>query len=264
MCVCTGQFGAPDLYDPNKLEGGLGHFDIMSNPFGAVSDRLPGSLSTYSKALIGWLEPKEIKSDGEYRLRASNLYPEAYIISDPFPPGEYLLIENRVLTSFDAQLPGRGGLLIYHVDEEMGCGQECPGWPGLFSWPYDHYKVALLQADGSYDLEKGINTGDGGDYFSHPRELLPGTSGKYPNTDSYQYGELTSTGLSITEISEPGETMTFRVSGLGTVEEASPTIEGKDLPNVEEDSDLSSSATWLSTSSPKVTMIFGLAVLLLR
>lgn len=41
-----------------------------------------------------------------------------YRISRGFPAGEYLLIENRQPSGYDALLP-RGGIAIYHIDESM-------------------------------------------------------------------------------------------------------------------------------------------------
>jgi hypothetical protein len=211
-------FSTPDLYDPGKYYGGLGVFDIMSNPEGGIPGFVPGSASPYTKWRIGWMEPMEIQYDGVYTLRSFNQFPDCFIIRKGFGLNEYLLIENRYLTGYDLALPGTaGGLLIYHVDEMQDSFQTKPGWPALDSnWPYDHYAVALLQQDGNYDLEKGINSGDNGDYYTDAsRGLLPGHANFFPNTDSYQFGQLTSTNISILDISPPGPEMTFRVTGLG-------------------------------------------------
>ena len=243
-------FDTPDLYDPNKFVGGLGHFDIMSNPEGAVPGFVPGSASPYTKLGIGWMEATEITSDGVYTLQTSNLYPECFVIREGYGPGEYLLIENRYLLDFDEQLPGTGGgLLIYHIDEQVWQGQARPGWPDLPDYPHSHYSVALLQADGNYDLEKGWNSGDAGDYFTdQTRGLLPGSFGFSPNSDSYQFGMITETGISITEITAPAVSVSFRVSGLGEAPSASP-VERHAAVEVELRPTLSSSAaTWRWTN----------------
>ena len=60
-----------------------------------------------------------------------------------------------------------------------------------------HYKIALLQADGLYELERNINNGHAGDFFTEGKELGPGGNGVYPNSDSYQSGNIASTGISI-------------------------------------------------------------------
>jgi hypothetical protein len=106
-------------------------------------------------------------------------------------------------------------LVIYHVDEQAGL-QNARGYPGQEGWPENgnHYRVAVMQADGLYDLEELRNEGDEGDLFVAGRSLGPGGGSTYPNTDSYQSGTIVSTGISITDISASGRRMSFRVTGL--------------------------------------------------
>ncbi len=66
---------------------------------------------------------------------------------------EYFLLENRQQTGYDAALPGNG-LLLWHIDENQAGNTD-----------ENHYKVALLQADGNRDLELDHNRGDAGDPF---------------------------------------------------------------------------------------------------
>ena len=234
--------GTVDLYDTSQfvwqIPGGIGSFDIMANADGPRYDGTPGSMSPYSKMLAGWLEPIEIVYDGVYTARSSNQYPDIYVIQKGYGEGEYLLIENRYVVDWDAILPGNGGLLIYHVDEDMTANDR-PGHPSAPYWPYDHYRVALLQADSYYDLEQGVNNGDAGDYFSaNTMPLLPGGKGNFPNTDSYQFGDLVQTGISIIDISESGEIMTFRVTGLGSAPPETAPLTADSVDTDENDSSL--------------------------
>jgi hypothetical protein len=139
----------------------------------------------WSKIQLGWIEPKTIVETGLYYLEPSALSPKVYIINQNFPPDEYLIIENRQPLGFDAKLP-QGGLAIWHIEEGVSF-QNFGGHPGQANWPQNgkvkhkqsslisfqiflktlllqifiipaiekHYRVALLQADGSYDLERG-------------------------------------------------------------------------------------------------------------
>merc|ERR1712157_208085 len=80
----------------------------------------------------------------------------------------------------------------------------------------NHYCVALLQADGRYDLEHGANGGDAGDLFHAEGVNYLGPSehpvrGPFPNTDSYQSGYVKQTGITIKNISTAGKTMQFEV-----------------------------------------------------
>ena len=57
-----------------------------------------------------------------------------------------------------------------------------------------------MQADGLYELEKKANRGNAGDLFQPGQSLGPSNdplAGPFPNTDSYQAGNLTQTGIKI-------------------------------------------------------------------
>lgn len=211
-------FETVDLYDTrNGFLGGLGGWDIMANPFGPVGDTMfPGSMSPWSRALTGWHAPREVTADGIYELRPSNRFPDALKIARGFPSREYLLIENRQPLDFDQLLFGNGGILIYHIDDTKFL-QETPGYPGQEGWPRNgnHYRVALLPADGEYHLERGINNGDAGDLWTQGMVLRPGTGSNFPNTDSYQGGQILSTGITIEILSPPGPVMQVRITGVG-------------------------------------------------
>ena len=97
-----------------------------------------------------------------------------------------------------------GGLMVYHIDERAQINNE--GHPGQSGWPANgnHYACSILPRDGAYDLEKGSNYGDANDLFRNGDELGPNgvsfngeQSSAYPNTDSYQYGNIESTGHTI-------------------------------------------------------------------
>lgn len=212
--------GAPDLYDvgtrsSGKL-GGLGLFDIMSNPFGPHRNGTPGSLSAFTKHQIDWMAPTVIKNDGTYTIRNSNVYPDFFQIKEGFPDGEYLLIENRAAEGFDDGMPG-AGIVIYHVDLAIPA-QDRAGYPGQPGWPQNgnHYRVAILPADGQYDIEQNVNNGDSGDFWTKGQVLGPSNGQPlFPNTDSYQNGVIQSTEIRIHISSDPGIEMTMEVSGLG-------------------------------------------------
>ena len=214
--------GLPDLYDPTGGNG-IGDYCLMSNSWGVDgTQRYPPILSAWSKLELGWIDPVSITQKGDYTLGQSWQFPEVYKIQLGYAPNEYLLIENRQPGSFDALLQ-LGGLAIWHVDENMSqFGNSLEGYPGQLGWPGNtkHYAVALLQADGRYDLEKGFNFGDYGDlfrfdYFFGVDKLLPSevnpTLGPFPNTDSYAQGVVSRTNHFISGITATGPQMTFSV-----------------------------------------------------
>ncbi len=127
---------------------------------------------------------------------------------------------------FDAKMP-QGGLAIWHIDDEASYNLE--GYPGLtvvgpggaVAWPENgrHYRVALLQADGNYNLERGNNgRGDAGDVYRAggvsslvPYEDTP----DHPSTDTYQGGNVASSSNWITNISPSGTVMQFDYATSG-------------------------------------------------
>lgn len=161
------------------------------------------------------------------------------MITHNMPRGEYFLIEYRGDCGFDAELRHYGddrgrdrkGAAVWHVDESnlmSGITYTSEGYPGDGKNPRMHYKVALAQADGDWDLEKGLNRGDGTDLFRKSNdpwsakvaykissqgltlnngEVLGGVS-----TKSYaQSGAEKYTGITI-EFGEATSTMTMKVT----------------------------------------------------
>ncbi|KAL7426791.1 hypothetical protein ACHAXH_000458, partial [Discostella pseudostelligera] len=212
----TGHFlGLPDLYDGSGGQG-IGRFCLMASHWGFDgSQYYPPHMSAWSKVQLGWVNPTVISTSGSYSARKACEFPDIFIIGNGvanFDTGEYLLIENRQPCKFDAIIPGPG-LAIFHIDDSAAFDSE--GYPGQTGWPTNgnHYQVALLQADGNYNLEKGINRGDAYDLFSSATSSFISNSGianglPYPNTKGYKGGNIRDTGISIEGISG-GDTMTF-------------------------------------------------------
>ena len=188
-----------DLYDQDQSQtyvgiAGIGSYEIMCNAYGWTNDgQYPPYLSPYSKVEAGWLTPIEITTPGYYTLMPSELSSQVYIIKQNYPNMEYLLIENRYGLMWDGQMTGKG-LIIYHVDDNAPLQSE-RGYPGHANWPAYHYRVAVLQADGRYDIEHGTNLGDSTDFWGQGSVLGPGPN-TWPNTDSYQNGQV-KTGITI-------------------------------------------------------------------
>jgi M6 family metalloprotease-like protein len=223
--------GLPDLYDGDDEGHGIGSYDLMSNSWGVNGMQTnPPIMSAWSRAQLGWIQPQVIDRPGKYTVPAVANNPVAFKITKGFPNGEYLLIENRARIGFDSLIK-QPGLAIWHIDENAESSDRMnrmEGHPGQHNWPHNgkHYRIALLQADGNYDLERGNNKHDAGDLFHGQgvSKLTPSksNSGPFPNTDSYQGGNIRSSGWYIHDISNAGETMTFTLSDS---EPKPPTIE---------------------------------------
>ena len=226
-------FSLPDLYDITA--GGLGFFDIMSNPYGRTGNQLyPGFLSPWCKMQLKWLDPIPIVDDGLYTIGASQLTNQTYIIQKGYPEGEYLLIENRQSLLWDNFWYVNGsGLLIWHIDDTGDRRSRFRGYPGQADWPGNgnHYQIAVEQADRQYHLERGNNSGDDGDFWRSGSEYAPGIIESiatkyslYPNSNSYKNGDIKGTGVRVYDISPSSTTMTFRVQFLTPMTAAPVTL----------------------------------------
>ena len=220
-------FGIPDLFDVSGKGAGLGSYSTMSDAWGQGGDATyPGHLDPWSKVKLGWVQPIPIVSRGEYSMMPSESEPDIYIIDDPYPDGEYLLIENRQQLHYDTKLWATGAL-IYHIDDHVFMNKN-PGGPYQDGWPENgnHYQVALLQADGLYELEQNTNKGENDDFFINDQDSLgPGNARSvYPNTDSYQGGNVIPTNIQIGNFRLIGLKMSFTVKGLPEPTPTSPPI----------------------------------------
>jgi M6 family metalloprotease-like protein len=205
--------GLPDLYDTDYSSEGIGAWSLMaagSWNYTTTPGDTPAHLDAWSKYYLGWVTPTQVigtlaNESIEQAATAADVY--QLLPGSPSTGGEYFLVENRQRTGFDTGLPG-DGLLIWHIDEaQTNNDNEC--YPGGPSCATNHYHVALVQADGLWELEKGINSGDAGDPF-------PGTTGNTsftdttnPNSNLYD-GTLSN--VSVTDISTSGSIMIATLS----------------------------------------------------
>jgi hypothetical protein len=215
--------GLVDLYGTSEGNG-IGSYDMMSNHWGfspySVSQWYPPIMSPWTKMVAGWLNPIVITKSTRVTIQPSEFSQQIYRINMNNDQSEYLLIENRQAIGFDLFLP-QAGLAIWHIDENAIDIEGYPGQDGV--WPYNgkHYRVALLQADGSYDLERRKNHGDRFDLFHGTGVDLLGPSldpfqGPFPNTDAYA-GIPSQTGIRIRDISRSSWDMQFTVDFLRSV-----------------------------------------------
>ncbi|GJM24594.1 MAG: hypothetical protein DHS20C16_10090 [Phycisphaerae bacterium] len=229
-------FGLPDYYDVNGGGQGAGSWGMMANAWGFDQSQFhPPHFSAYSKIQLGWVDPIVIDSPNRYTAPNVEFNQVVYRIDAGYAETEeeYLLIENRQPLGIESIMP-QGGLAIWHVDEGKPVNTD-EGYPGQPGWPQNnnHYRLALLQADGNFDLEHGFNRGDGGDaYHGDGVDRIDGTTS--PNTDSYQFGQIVPTGNIIANISTSGLTMTFTFGDVATCGLSSECGDGLYCNGVEE------------------------------
>jgi len=214
-------FGLPDLYDTDYSSYGVGRWSLMADGSWNGYHRMgnsPAHPDAWCMQRLGYVTPTTVAANTTgVKIPAIKNSPTTYKLwTDGAPTSEYFLVENRQKKGYDSYLP-YAGLLIWHVDENTGDnGANDDEWyPGHTA--YGHYKVALEQADGLWELEKTAPFG----YVNYSGDPYPGASNNrtlsgstVPHSQSYAG---TDTYVGVTNISNSGDTMTcnFFVSPLG-------------------------------------------------
>ena len=165
-------FGLPDLYDVNKSSYGIGYWGLMGG--GSWNDEMsvfgnneisgyggaPAELTAWSKLKIRWYESNDIPVDytGTYEINPR----EVYRYNNTNDTNQYMLYEFKEENIYNQWLPSQEGLLIYRCDDSKYSNTQ-PWIPGD-NLDF-HYRVAIIQKDNDWSLEKKENRGDFNDLF---------------------------------------------------------------------------------------------------
>jgi immune inhibitor A len=200
-------FGWPDLYDTDYSSEGIGDWCLMAGGSwngrlaGAQPGDVPAHPSAWCKANQGWVNVIVQSSNAPVAIADVHTSRNVFRLwkDGDASSTEYFLVENRQRTGFDRALDG-SGLLIWHIDDSISSNAN-----------ENHYKVALMQADGQRQLERAVNRGDGGDPY-------PGSSGNAafdatttPSSSSYS-GLPTSVAVTNIPASSPSMTVNLTVT----------------------------------------------------
>jgi M6 family metalloprotease-like protein len=176
--------GLPDLYDYGYDSEGVGNWSVMAGGSWGGGGSVPVHFDAWSKYQLGWAIPTIPSGNITHeQIDAVEYSPDTYQL---FRYGEgsqeYFMVENRRRELFDSSLPAEG-LLIYHIDESAPNNDD-----------QTHYKVAVEQADGLFDLENN-RSANGGDPW-------PGSSNNHnfddfstPNARLYGLGGASEVGV---------------------------------------------------------------------
>ncbi|MGV8978260.1 MAG: M6 family metalloprotease domain-containing protein [Cellulomonas sp.] len=190
-------FGFPDLYDTDYTSEGIGNWCLMSGGSWNGGGAQPSHPSAWCKVNQGWVTTTVVTTNGTLTVPAVESSHAVFRLwKDGASGSEYFLLENRQPVGYDAALPGWGALL-WHIDENQ---------PG--NTDENHYKVALIQADGKRDLELDRNRGDAGDPFPGTSTVVTVDGTTTPGTKSYAGAD---TCVAVTSISPSGAVMTVNV-----------------------------------------------------
>jgi M6 family metalloprotease-like protein len=169
--------GLPDLYDqtegifPSLRNWVVGCWSIMAAGQWGCGPALaegrwdrPTHFGPWEKSELGWLP--DLVVAGEVLEEVFTLRPvetTGDVLRLDLSPTEYLLVEYRDGSGFDANLPGTG-ILVHHIDETRITGaRRCRGCPRV-------YVASLLEADDDDSLltpeGEGGSRGEAGDIFA--------------------------------------------------------------------------------------------------
>ncbi|MEO5989225.1 MAG: M6 family metalloprotease domain-containing protein [Candidatus Eisenbacteria bacterium] len=160
--------GLPDLYDTTSLGGGAnagpGNWSLMSTGAYGGDNRSPESpvhVGAWPALFMGWSE--RLRPTTDTLLTIAPIASGGPVVEFWFEGeanSEHFLLENRRRQDFDRSLL-EDGLIVYQVDEAL-IGQRLAAnrvntgpTPGL----------RILEADGDFDLGRGINRADTSDPF---------------------------------------------------------------------------------------------------
>jgi len=214
--VLTHEFGhildLPDLYSTNSKGEGAGNFANMAGGPWLNSEKTPCMHDAWSRIQMNWLEPITISANGTYTIPKSLVDSNFVYRINTSRPNEYFLLENRQKKDFDKYLPAKG-LAIWHINTNKAKLLSNSSSNSV-NTDTSAYGLALKQADGRTDLEKGNNRGDGGDLFPGTTNNRGLNSYTNPNT-LLQYkvgGEKLPSNLIINNITQnPDSSITFTI-----------------------------------------------------
>jgi len=205
-------FGLPDLYDTsrNPRSEGLGNWDLMAGgAWGGDgnSPEQPVHMSAWSKAFLGWVNPKDVTSDTtNITLHPFETSGEVFLITirSDLAAGinEYYLISNRQKLGFDSKIPGVGMLILYINEATLAAGLSINRVnvdPNLMG-------VAVIEADGLNQMvhHNGATTFRGG-----PGDTFPGSHGRTSFENSTSPG--TTVPVAICSISSAANAVNFNL-----------------------------------------------------
>ncbi|MEE9553553.1 MAG: M6 family metalloprotease domain-containing protein [candidate division Zixibacteria bacterium] len=144
--------GLPDLYDYDYDSNGVGMWSVMAGGSWGGGGATPVHFDAWCKYDLDWVNPTRVGDPLiNEQIDAVEFSPDIYqLFSLDNYSNEFFMVENRRQVNFDVSIP-QEGLLIYHVDESVPNNND-----------QTHYKVAVEQADGEFDLENNRGA-DGGD-----------------------------------------------------------------------------------------------------
>lgn len=201
----------PDLYDLDRADDvngpskGVGRYCLMGSGASNNGSRTPAPLNLHFRDILGWADVEELApGDGVERL-LSTTGNVGIRIRKPGSEDESFVIENLSSDGnpWAANIPDNG-IAIWHVDEAKN-GQGGNNQQQMTE--EEHYYISIQQADGLFNLEGDVNTGDNRDLYDLTTIAFSDTT--IPNS---RWWDDTPSNTSVRAMSLPGASMAVRVN----------------------------------------------------
>lgn len=150
--------GFPDFYDISyRGNNGTGRWDLMCSGSYNGDGYRPAGYTSYERMVCGWKKPIELVNDTTVDdMKAINEGGETFIIYNKAYPDEYLLLENRNLSGWDAGLSGSGLLVLYVDYDEDIWNKNIPNATSYTGDFYNsHQRMTVIGADNNTYSEYG-------------------------------------------------------------------------------------------------------------
>lgn len=154
----------PDLYDTSYYNQGMGGFSLMAGGSwgaekGGIPSSMPVNLDAWSRQYLGWETPQTPKSGAVTIKKAGSGNGSVKLYGEGHRETEYFLVEIRDFSGWDKGMEAllnsndtefKGGLLIQHIDEEVGAGKLDLGNDINTFKQWKHQGVMAVEADGRH------------------------------------------------------------------------------------------------------------------
>lgn len=204
--------GLPDLYDTGYKYYTVSTWSIMCS--GSYNNRgnTPPTYSSYERFFLGWLQPQQLETQGQYTLSPLQTSNQAFLIAaekhnligDMPSPNEFFMLEYRPREGWDLYNPGEG-MLVWHIDYSASAwANNTPNnGPNIM-------RIHLEEANGIYWNQR--TNGEGG----KASDPYPGSQNVTTFIPKLHDGTILSD-QNIFEISNNGEWISFIYQSLGNV-----------------------------------------------
>ena len=136
--------GLPDFYSTSGASTfGMSRWDIMDHGCYLDNGDTPAGYTSYERHFMGWMDLIDPEPNTRYELRPLNTDEGTAVkVTNDANPDEYYLLEYRVMTEWDAYLPGEG-IMVLHVDYDKDAWDN-----NTPNNDRNHLRMTLVPADG--------------------------------------------------------------------------------------------------------------------